>query len=446
MRNSNITEGPIIRPLLYFFFPILCGSFFQQLYNTVDALIVGNVLGKEALAAVGGITSTYLNVYVGFFVGLSAGTTVLISQFYGSRDYSKISKTVHTSMGIAIAFGLFLTIVGSLTARDSLIFLKQPQALLNISLEYIYVYFLGLIFLLVYNMGCSILRAAGDSKRPLYFLIVGMVINIILDIVFVKFLAMGIKGAALATVIAQFASAALIVLSLMNSEGPLKFEFKKICIDLEITKKICIVGLPAALESLLYAASNLLIGTKVNDFGIDVIAANTAYGKIDAIYWMTLQAFNISITTFVGQNFGAKRMDRVKKSINYWLMIAIGFSLLFSFVVCMWSPYLLTMFNQDPNVIKIGTDLIYWISPYWFCYAPIAIISGSLVGMGNAYIPTIISGIGLVGVRILWVLFMPNLTVHKLFVIYPISWAAISIIFLFYYYSGIYKHHIRSFA
>ena len=446
MRNSNITECPIVRPLLYFFFPILCGSFFQQLYNTVDALIVGNVLGKEALAAVGGITSTYLNVYVGFFVGLSAGTTVLISQFYGSRDYSKISKTVHTSMGIALGFGLFLTIVGSLTARDSLIFLKQPQALLNISLDYIYVYFLGLIFLLVYNMGCSILRAAGDSKRPLYFLIVGMIVNIILDIVFVKYLSMGIKGAALATVIAQFCSALLIVLSLTNSEGPLKLEFRKICVDFDITKKICIVGLPAALESLLYAASNLLIGTKVNDFGIDVIAANTAYGKIDAIYWMTLQAFNISITTFVGQNFGAKRMDRVKKSINYWLMIAIGFSIMFSIVVCMWSPYLLIMFNQDPNVIKIGVDLIYWISPFWFCYAPIAIISGSLVGMGNAYIPTIISAIGLVGVRVLWVLFMPNLTVHHLFVIYPISWAAISIIFLVYYYSGLYKHHIRSFA
>lgn len=446
MRNSNITEGPIVRPLLYFFFPILCGSFFQQLYNTIDALIVGNILGKEALAAVGGITSTYLNCYVGFFVGLSAGTTVLISQFYGSRDYQKISKTVHTSIGIALVFGLFLTVIGSFTARDSLIFLKQPLELLDLSLEYIYIYFFGLIPLLVYNMGCSILRAAGDSKRPLYFLIVGMVVNIILDIVFVQYLAMGIKGAAWATVIAQTCSSVLILLSLINSEGPLKFEFKKICIDLNITKKVFIVGLPAALESLLYAASNLLIGTKVNDFGIDVIAANTAYGKIDAIYWMTLQAFNISITTFVGQNFGAKKLDRVKKSVNYWLIIALVFSASISTAVCILSPYLLTMFNQDPNVVKIGIDLVFWITPYWVLYAPIAIISGSLVGMGNAYIPTIISAIGLVGVRILWVLFVPGLTVHKLFVIYPISWAAISMIFLIYYYSGLYKRHIRHFS
>ena len=335
-RSANITEGSIIKPLLYFFFPILLGTFFQQLYNTVDALIVGNFLGKEALAAVGGTTSTYLNLFVGFFVGLSSGVTVLISQYYGSNNYEKISKTVHTAITLAIVIGIFLSIVGIMTARSSLIFLNVPYQILDMSLDYINIYFVGLFVMLVYNMGCAILRAVGDSKHPLYFLIVSCIINIILDILFVYNFNMGVKGAAIATVIAQVAAAALVIMSLHRSEDALRFRFKELHLDLSIAKNIFLIGFPAAVESVLYTISNLVIATKINDFGVDVIAANTAYGKIDAIFWMTLQAFSISITTFVGQNFGAGRLDRVKKGINRWFGISMLTSVIFSILMCVF--------------------------------------------------------------------------------------------------------------
>ena len=438
-RSANITEGSIIKPLLYFFFPILLGTFFQQLYNTVDALIVGNFLGKEALAAVGGTTSTYLNLFVGFFVGLSSGVTVLISQYYGSNNYEKISKTVHTAIALAIVIGIFLSIVGIMTARSSLIFLNVPYQILDMSLDYINIYFVGLFVMLVYNMGCAILRAVGDSKHPLYFLIVSCIINIILDILFVYNFNMGVKGAAIATVIAQVAAAALVIMSLHRSEDALRFRFKELHLDLSIAKNIFLIGFPAAIESVLYTISNLVIATKINDFGVDVIAANTAYGKIDAIFWMTLQAFSISITTFVGQNFGAGRLDRVKKGINRWFGISMLTSVVFSILMCVFSAPLLAIFNSDPGVIAIGQNIVLWIAPFWFTYVPIELISGSLRGMGNTLVPTVVTAVGIIGLRLGWIFLMPDLDLHLIFMVYPVTWSVTSLILLVYYYSGLYQ-------
>ncbi len=444
--SNNITQGSIIKPLLWFFFPILIGTFFQQLYNTVDALIVGNFLGKEALAAVGGTTSTYLNLYIGFFVGLSAGATVLISQYFGSNDHKAINKTVHTAITLAVVLGIILTIVGMFTARSSLLLLNVPLEILDLSLEYIYVYFIGMTIVLIYNMGCAILRAVGDSKRPLYFLIVSCIVNIILDILFVYIFNMGVMGAAIATVIAQLVSTILVILALMKSEGPLHFSFRQLTFDLSIVKDIIKIGLPAAIESVLYSLSNLLIAWRINDFGVDVIAANTAYGKIDAIFWMALQAFNISITTFVGQNYGAQKMDRVKKGINRWLLLALGVSLSLSLIMCLFAPNLLSIFNSDAEVIKIGQNIIMWIAPFWFTYVPVEIIAGGLRGMGNTLIPTIITALGIILVRLAWILFMNDLSLGMVFSIYPISWSITSVVFMIYYYSGLYKRHVRVLA
>ncbi len=444
--SNNITQGSIIKPLLWFFFPILIGTFFQQLYNTVDALIVGNFLGKEALAAVGGTTSTYLNLYIGFFVGLSAGATVLISQYFGSNDHKAINKTVHTAITLAVVLGIILTIIGMFTARSSLLLLNVPLEILDLSLEYIYVYFIGMTIVLIYNMGCAILRAVGDSKRPLYFLIVSCIVNIILDILFVYIFNMGVMGAAIATVIAQLVSTILVILALMKSEGPLHFSFRQLTFDLSIVKDIIKIGLPAAIESVLYSLSNLLIAWRINDFGVDVIAANTAYGKIDAIFWMALQAFNISITTFVGQNYGAQKMDRVKKGINRWLLLALGVSLSLSLIMCLFAPNLLSIFNSDAEVIKIGQNIIMWIAPFWFTYVPVEIIAGGLRGMGNTLIPTIITALGIILVRLAWILFMNDLSLGMVFSIYPISWSITSVVFMIYYYSGLYKRHVRVLA
>ncbi len=440
-KSANITQGSIIRPLLYFFFPILLGTFFQQLYNTVDALIVGNFLGKEALAAVGGTTSTYLNLYIGFFVGLSSGTTVLISQYYGSQNFRQISRTVHNSIALSLLMGVLLTVLGIFSTRSALIFLHVPDEILELSLNYIYIYFSGLCFMLIYNMGCAILRAVGDSKHPLYFLIASCFVNIILDILFVYVFQWGIAGAAIATVIAQGVAAFLVLFSLYQSQDALRFRFQDLCLDLHNTKDIFKIGIPAAIESILYTFSNLIIAAKINEFGVNVIAANTAYGKIDAIYWMILQAFGISITTFVGQNFGAKKMDRVKKGINWWMGTALGISIALSLLMCLFAPLLLRLFNNDPDVIAVGKQIIIWIVPFWITYVPIGLVSGGLRGMGNTMIPTLITAVGIIGLRSLWILLLPNLSLFAVFMVYPITWIVTSSVFLIYYYSGLYKKH-----
>ncbi len=442
MKQYNITEGPIIRPLLYFFFPILFGTFFQQLYNTVDALIVGNILGKEALAAVGGTTSVYLNIFVGFFVGLSAGATVLISQYYGSSEYEHIQKTVHTSFGLGIVIGIGLTILGFFTAKPSLLFLGVPKEILDISLEYIFIYFIGFTFLLIYDMGCSILRAIGDSKRPLYYLIISCIVNIMLDILFIGHFKMGIAGAAYATVISEAVSAILVVLSLMLSQSCIHLNIKQIKLDLPIAKQIIRIGLPAGIQSMLYTISNLVIATRVNALGVDVIAANTAFGKIDTLFWMVNQALGIAITTFVGQNFGAKKYGRVKKGLNRWLLFGIGISIVMSIIFMIFAPTFIRIFNQDQDVIKIGIHLLFLLAPFWCTYIPVEIISGGLRGLGDTTLPTIITAVGIVMVRCVWLFIFDSYTLDRIMWIYPITWILTSVAFIIYYYCGLYKRNV----
>lgn len=431
----KITSGPIIKPLLMFFFPILFGTFFQQLYNTVDALVVGNFLGKEALAAVGGTTGTYVNLYVGFIVGLASGATVLISQYFGSSDYRGVSKTVHTGMALSVIVGLIFSIICILTSQFALVALGVPDEILEMSLTYTNIYFAGLIPLLIYNMGCSILRAVGDSKHPLYYLIAASIVNTVLDIVFIAVFHMGVAGAAIATVIAEIVSAALCVLSLIRSQDALHLELKELRVDKKITLDIIRIGFPAGVQSVLYSISNLVINASINGFGVDSIAAFTAYGKIDQLYWQTVGALGIAITTFVGQNYGAKEYGRVKSGINRWLLLSCIITLVITAIVCLFAPGLISIFNNDANVIAIGAVIIFAIAPFWIFYTPVEILAGGLRGVGNSIIPTIITACGVVGVRIFWALIMsPGNDLGFLLLAYPISWCITGLIFLAYYY------------
>ena len=431
----KITSGPIIKPLLMFFFPILFGTFFQQLYNTVDALVVGNFLGKEALAAVGGTTGTYVNLYVGFIVGLASGATVLISQYFGSNDYRDVSKTVHTGMALSLIVGLVFSIVGIATSRMALVGLGVPEEILEMSLIYTNIYFIGLIPLLIYNMGCSILRAVGDSKHPLYYLIAASIVNTVLDIVFIAVFHMGVAGAAVATVIAEVVSAALVVISLVKSQDALHLELRELKVDTHIAILIFKIGLPAGIQSVLYSISNLVINAAINTYGVDSIAAFTAFGKIDQLYWQTVGALGIAITTFVGQNFGAKEYGRVKKGVNRWFMTSMGITVAISAIVCLFAPYLIGIFNDDPSVISIGSVIIFAVAPFWLFYTPVEILAGALRGVGNSFIPTVITAVGIVGVRVLWTLFIAaGKELSALMMAYPISWCLTGVIFILYYY------------
>ena len=445
--GNAITEGVIWKQLLLFFFPILFGTFFQQLYNTADAVIVGRFVGKEALAAVGGSAAMIINLLVGFFVGLSSGATVIISQFYGAQKSKRISDAVHTAMAFSIVCGFGLMIVGILGSPMALRLMGTPEDTMTYSLVYMQIYFLGIIPNLIYNMGAGILRAVGDSKRPLYYLIASCFTNIVLDFLFVVGLKMDVRGAALATIISQYVSAVLVILNLMKTKESYKLILKKIRMNLFMVKRIIQIGLPAGLQSVMYAVSNIIIQSSVNTLGTDTVAAYTAYSKIDSVYWMIISALGISITTFVGQNYGAGKLDRVKKGINVCLLLSVIITVLLSSALYMGGGYIYLLFTTDADVIAIGMSILYFMAPTFITYIFIEIYSGALRGTGDCWIPMIITACGVCLLRILWIViavpFRPEIT--TIIFSYPLTWVTTSILFIIYYYwfSSLKKYHVE---
>lgn len=432
---NGITEGVIWKQLLLFFYPLLFGSFFQQLYNTVDAIIVGQFVGKEALSAVGGTTGSLINLFIGFFVGLSSGATVIISQYYGGKKEKEVEKAVHSAIALALAAGAVIMVVGIIGAPTALIAMKTPKDLLPYSVLFIRIYFLGTIPNLFYNIGAGILRAIGDSKRPLYFLIASVFINVLLDFIFVIGFKLGVAGVGIATVISQIFSAVLVCRALIKTTGSYRLSLRKIRFHSEILRRIIHIGLPAGLQSLMYSISNVVIQSNINRFGTDTIAAWTAYGKIDGLFWMTMGAFGISITTFVGQNYGAGKSDRVRKGVRQCLFLAITISVLLSTVLYSFGIYVLQLFTKDAAVMSKGLDIIHFMIPAYFTYVCVEILSGALRGMGNSLIPMILTCFGICILRIVWVFVVIPLQADFKTVItcYPLTWACTSILFIIYY-------------
>ena len=314
--SNPITEGVIWQQLLLFFFPILFGTFFQQLYNTADAVIVGRFLGKQALAAVGGSTTSIINLLIGFFIGLSSGATVIISQYYGAQKADMVGYAVHTAITASIISGGVLTVVGFFGAPLALQAMGTPEDVLGFATLYIRIYFLGTIPNLIYNIGSGILRAVGDSKRPLYFLMASCFTNIVLDILFVILLQFGIAGAAFATIFSQCVSAFLVIFTLTRTQDLHRLVLSRLGLDIRMLKRIIHIGLPSGLQSSMYGMSNVIIQSSINALGTDTVSAWAAYGKIDAIFGMIVSAFGIAITTFVGQNYGAGKSERVRRGIK----------------------------------------------------------------------------------------------------------------------------------
>lgn len=433
---NQITEGVIWRQLLIFFFPLLFGTFFQQLYNTADAIVVGRAVGKEALSAVGGTTGTLINLFVGCFVGFSTGATVTISQYYGGRYEEEVKKAVHTAIALALVVGAVIMVIGILGAPMALRWMKTPDEIMPLSLIYIRIYFGGMIANLIYNMGAGILRAIGDSKRPLYFLIASCFINIILDIVFVVGFQWGVMGAAIATVVSQLFSACLVCYALMRSNACYKLYIKQIRLHKELLKRIIQIGLPAGFQSLMYTSSNVVIQSSINGFGTNTIAAWTAYGRIDGIFWMIMSSFGISITTFVGQNFGAGKKDRVRKGIRICLVMAMSVAIVMSSILYMGGGYFYRLFSSDPQVIEKGLEILQFLVPTFGTYVCIEILSGSLRGMGNAFVPMLLTCFGVCVLRMIWIFTVVPMRPGMRTVIfsYPLTWTTTSILFIIYYF------------
>ncbi len=435
---NGITEGVIWKQLLLFFFPIVLGTFFQQLYNTADAIIVGKFVGKEALAAVGGSTGTLVNLLVGFFVGVASGASVIIAQLYGARRVEDVSRAVHTTIALAIASGTLLTVVGLTFADDILRLMGTPEEVMGYAVQYLSIYFIGMIPQLIYNIGSGILRAVGDSRRPMLFLICAAMTNIVLDVIFVLGLDMGVRGAACATILSQLVSAIMILGSLHRAQPVYRLYVRKIRFHGDMLARIVTIGLPAGLQSVMYSLSNIIIQTGVNGFGTDVMAAWTAYGKIDGLFWMVISAFGVSITTFAGQNFGAKLYDRMRRSIRVCLGIAAGATVCMSLLILTIGRPMLGMFTDDPHVVEIGMSIIRLIVPMWITYVCIEILSGSMRGAGDSLVPTLLTLVGVCMIRVFWVTVIVPMR-HELSTLifsYPLTWTITSVLFILYFRRG----------
>lgn len=434
--SNKITEGIIWKQLLLFFFPIVVGTLFQQLYNTVDAVIVGRFVGKAALASVGGSAAVLTYQVVMFFTSLSNGATVVISQFFGAKNKDMLHKALHTAITFSIIVSILISVIGYAATPFMLSLMKTPNDIMHDSIIYLRIYFLGIIATLIYNIGSGIMRAVGDSKKPLYYLIVCCILNIILDMVFVVGFKMGIEGAAIATVISQAVSAALVIRALKSSYDMMHLDFHALRITPSILKSELRIGLPGALQSSMYGLTNIIIQTAINGFGTDTAAAWAAFGKADLIFWAVSGAFGTSITTFAGQNFGAGKLERVYKSTR----VSLGMSLLMCgsilTLLFVFAEPLFMLFTSDANVISIGVYMIMYIVPSYAIYIFVEIFTGALRGIGDVMTPTLITLGGVCLVRLPWILFVTPIR-HELSTImlsYPLAWAATALLLIPYYF------------
>lgn len=432
---NPITQGVIWKQLLIFFYPILIGTFFQQLYNTVDAIVVGRFVGKVALAAVGGSAGHILGLMVGFFVGLTSGAAVVVAQAMGVGDKDKVSRNIHTIYGFSIVGGLVMTALGLIFSPYLLEMMHTPEDLMKDSKLYLNVFFSGTLFTFIFNTGSSILRALGDSKRPLIYLAVCCVVNIVLDLVFVLLFKMEILGVALATVIAQAVSAVLVTRALMKSRDLCHFSLRQIRIDGELLKRQLLIGLPSGISSSMYSISNIIVQTAVNNIGTDAAAGWAALIKLDGIYWMIGSSLGIAVTTFVGQNFGAGRLDRVRKSTSIGLFMNIATAVVTAIILVFFSRPLLTLFTDDPAVLDIAVKSLRIMAPFYALFAFIEVYSASLRGMGDSLVPMIMTMVGICGFRIAWCIFIVPLapTMETISYNYPCTWIITASAFIFYY-------------
>lgn len=444
--KETLTEGSIGKQLIKFFLPIMFGTFFQQLYNTVDAIVVGRFVGSDALAAVGGSAGMIVNLIVGFFVGLTAGASVIVSQFFGSGDRKMVSKSMHTIYAFSIIGSFVISVVGYLFAPALLGMMNTPTDIFEDSLLYLRVFLVGIVFMFVYNTGSALLRAIGDSRRPLNYLIVCCVINIVLDILFVAVFHMGVFGAALATLIALAISSVLVTKALVNSKELCDFSIREIRIDWNTLKTQIYIGFPGGIQSSMYSLSNMILQVAVNGIGTDAAAAWTTLAKMDAIYWMVGGSLGTALTTIVGQNYGAGKMDRVKKSVSIGIRMYYAFAIVIVIVLMAFQRPLFSLFTDNQAVIEIAVSCFSIMAPFYILFSFIEIYSCALRGMGDVVIPTIMTMVGICGFRVLWSIFVVpmNPSMELISWSYPYSWALTSLCFIIYYRYKIKKLEIKS--
>ncbi len=418
-----MTEGVIWKQILAFSIPLLIGNLFQQLYNTVDSIVVGNFIGSEALAAVGS-SNPLINLIIGMFLGIATGAGVIISQYYGARDREKLSWAVHTCIALSMIGGILLTVLGVGVSPLILGLMGTPQEVMENSTVYLRIFFGGSLFNLVYNMGAGILRAVGDSRRPLYYLCVSSVINIVLDLLFVVVFRMGIAGVGYATVIAQAVSALLVMWALLKTSDIYRVSRSKIRVDGRMMKRILALGIPSGIQQSIISLSNVIVQANINVYGANAMAGYGAYNKIDGFAMLPLQSFAIAATTFSGQNVGAGNRERVKKGIFQGIALSAGYTLLITPFLYLNVNRILAVFSSDPEVIRYGGITMRIMLFFYLTLAVHQILMGTFRGAGKTMV-TMLIGIGNMCIlRMIYInLLVPFFPSYEAVLwCYPITW------------------------
>lgn len=422
--EMDMCNGPILGKILIFTLPLIASGILQLLFNAADMVVAGRFAGSVALAAVGA-TSSLINLLINVFLGLSVGSNVVIAHFYGAKMDKEVSETVHTSVMLALIGGVLLCIVGIITAYPLLRLMGTPEEVLPHSVAYMRIYFVGMPVMLLYNFGAAILRAVGDTRRPLYYLTFAGFINVILNVIFVVFFKMGVRGVALATIISQAVSAVLVLRVLAVSDGVIRLEFDKLCVNKDKLSRIAKIGLPAGFQGSLFSISNVLIQSSVNSFGAIAVAGNTAAMNLEGFVYNSMNAFHQTAISFTGQNMGAKKHDRVKKILVCCLGCVFVTGIVMGALSYVFGERLLSMYSKDAEVIDYGLKRMAVIMLSYFLCGIMDVMVGTLRGMGYSIMPMIVSLMGACVFRIIWIFTVFRLihTPQCLYVSYPISWA-----------------------
>ena len=427
--DTDMTAGPIGRHIVRFALPLMLGLLFQQLYNTVDTVVVGQFVGKEALAAVGS-TSSIINMLVGLCAGLSAGASVVISQSYGAHDAKKLSLAVHTTVTVTFLLALVATFAGMLIVRPMLRLMDTPQDVLPVAATYLTIYFAGIGGLLVYNMGSAILRAVGDSRRPLYFLCVSATLNIVFDLLFVVAFGWGVEGVAFATVVAQALSAALVLWVLSRDRAAYGLRWRKLGLDRPALHRIFALGLPASVQQGLTSFSNVFVQSYINFFGSACMAGWSSYNKLDSLILVPIQAIGLASTTFVGQNYGARQLPRARRGVRRAIALSASVALGLTAVVMILARPLVSLFSNEEEVIAFGVYFVRLVSPFYAAMCFNQIFAGALRGIGKAKVPMVVMLFSFVAFRQGYLFAVRQLgnSLTMVAMAYPFGWILCSVL------------------
>jgi putative MATE family efflux protein len=437
--NMDMLNGPLGRKILRFAVPLAATSILQQLFNAADIAVVGQFAGDKALAAVGANTFV-INMLINLFVGISVGVNVVVANSIGAQSYRAITRSVHTSVIVSFISGILLSFIGVFFARPILSAISTPTDVLDLAVRYLQVYFAGIPFVMLYNFVAAILRGKGDTKRPLYVLLATGAINVLLNVLFVAGFGMSVTGVALATVIANALSAGTLFYFLLHEVGPFKLEFWKLRITPVFLGRIMRVGLPAGLQGVVFSFSNVCLQSAINSLGSATVAASAAALTYEFIVYYWLNSFSHACVTFVGQNYGAKNLERCRSAVRWTILLATTSTFALSMLCCYFAKPLLSLYTSDPEIIATGSIRMYVVVGVLFINVFLDVFSGALRGMGQSLAPALTCVVGVCGIRILWVIFVfPQYrSFASLMVVYPVSWI-VTIMVL----AGIYIYRVK---